>query len=115
MTPAAIEKYALSLPGAELSIKWGDHRTFVVGGKMFAMLSGPEGPKELSFKCSDLAFEMLIQEDGIMPAPYMQRMKWVRLEILQALSDAEIRARLKEAHALFAAKLPKKVRADLGV
>ena len=40
MTPAELEKAALALPGAELSIKWGDDRCYVVGGKMFAATDG---------------------------------------------------------------------------
>ncbi len=105
-----IETFALSLPGAQLSIKWGDHRAFVVGEKMFAILSGPEGPKILSFKCSDLAFELLIEREGLVPAPYMARAKWVRLEDPNAMDDEEIQARLSEAHRLIAAKLPKRLR-----
>lgn len=107
-----IEAFALALPGAQLSIKWGDHRAFVVGERMFAILSGPQGPKILSFKCSDLAFEVLIEREGLVPAPYMARAKWVRLEDPSAMDDEEIEARLTQAHALIAAKLPKRLRPE---
>jgi predicted DNA-binding protein (MmcQ/YjbR family) len=110
VTPADVEVIALALPGAELSIKWGDHRTFCVGGKMFAILSGPSGPLELSFKCSDMAFELLIERDGIIPAPYLQRAKWVRLETLDVMDADELTARIKEAHRIVAGKLPKTLR-----
>ena len=33
---------ALALPGAEFDVKWGDHRTYCVGGKMFAMAGALE-------------------------------------------------------------------------
>lgn len=105
-----IEAFALSLPGAQLSIKWGDHRAFVVGEKMFAILSGPDGPKCLSFKCSDVAFELLTAREGLIPAPYLARAKWVRLENPKAMDDDEIEARLREAHRLIATKLPKRLR-----
>lgn len=110
MNTARIEAFALSLPGAQLSIKWGDHRAFVVGEKMFAILSGPDGPNSLSFKCSDMAFELLIEREGLIPAPYMARAKWVRLEQPDAMDDEEIEARLAEAHRIIAAKLPKRLR-----
>ncbi|MBL8549276.1 MAG: MmcQ/YjbR family DNA-binding protein [Hyphomonadaceae bacterium] len=117
MTPAAFEKAALALPGAYLKEQWGDDRVFKIGkapGKMFAVLSGKSvSPRSASFKCSDLAFEMLIRKKGIVPAPYMARAKWVMLETLAALPDAEIEARLAEAHRLVAAKLPKKEREAL--
>ncbi len=110
MTPAGFEKAALALPGAGLSIKWGDHRTFVVGEKMFAMLSGPEGPKIMSFKCSDMSYALLIEREGIIPAPYMARAKWVQLTDARALTDADIRGYLAEAHRIIASKLPKRLR-----
>ncbi len=114
MTPNAIEKSALALNGATRQIQWGDHLVFKVGGKMFALLSGPDSrPRTLSFKCSDLAFEMLTERPGVIPAPYLARAKWVQIETLRALPDAELKARLAEAHRLVAAGLPKKTRAAL--
>jgi predicted DNA-binding protein (MmcQ/YjbR family) len=114
MTPGAFEKAALSLPGATTTVQWGADRVYKVGGKMFAV-RGDNGGKDppVSFKCSDLSFEMLIKKKGIVPAPYMARAKWVMLENLRALPDAEIRARLAEAHRLILEKLPKKVREAL--
>jgi len=111
MTPAAIEKHCLSLPGATVSVQWGDDRVFKVGGKMFAVL----GEGRISFKAGDIAFEMLIEQDGIIPAPYLARAKWVLLETLKALPAAELKARLADAHRQVVAKLPKKLRASLAI
>lgn len=117
MTPAAFEKAALALPGAFVSVQWGDDRVFKIGkppGKMFAVLAGQSvKPRSASFKCSDLSFELLVKKKGIVPAPYLARAKWVMLETLAALPDAEIKARLAEAHRLIAEKLPKKEREAL--
>lgn len=114
MTPAAFEKAALALPGAALSVQWGDNRVFKVGGKMFAVLAGPSvKPRSASFKCSDLSFEMLTKKKALSPAPYMARAKWVMLETLAALPDTEIKARLVEAHRLVLGKLPKKTQAEI--
>lgn len=108
MTPKQVESAALALPGATRDFPWGDgHPVYKVGGKMFAAMGG-KAPA-LSFKVSDLAFEMLTQRDGILPAPYLARAKWVQLTTLDAMDAAEIRARLAEAHRLVAAKLPKKL------
>ena len=109
MTPKQVEAAALALPGAALSIQWGDDRVYKVGGKMFAAMSGGRGPT-LSFKCTDLAFEMLSGREGIIPAPYLARAKWVQLTTLKALDDKELRERLAEAHRLVVEKLPKKLR-----
>lgn len=111
MTPGGFEKAALALPGATLSIQWGDDRVYKVGGKMFAV-RGDNGGRSpaVSFKCSDLSFEMLIHRKDIVPAPYLARAKWVMLKHLRALPDDEIRARLAEAHRIVMEKLPKKLR-----
>jgi predicted DNA-binding protein (MmcQ/YjbR family) len=111
LTPAAFEEAALALPGAAVTVQWGDDRVFKVGGKMFAVLAGESvKPRSASFKCSDLSFELLIKKKGVVPAPYMARAKWVMLENLRVLPDAEIRVRLAEAHRLIVEKLPKKLR-----
>ena len=109
MTPKQVEAAALALPGATLSIQWGDDRIYKVGGKMFAGMGGGKTPA-LSFKVTDLAFEMLTEREGIIPAPYMARAKWVQLTTLKAMDDKELRERLAEAHKIVAAKLPKKLR-----
>jgi predicted DNA-binding protein (MmcQ/YjbR family) len=109
VTPKQAEAAALALPGATLSIQWGDDRIYKVGGKMFAGMGGGRAPA-LSFKCTDLSFEMLIQRDGVIPAPYLARAKWVQLTRLSAMDGAELKARLAEAHRLVVEKLPKKLR-----
>lgn len=111
MTPAAFEKAALALPGATVSVQWGEDRVYKVGGKMFAVRGDNSGKNpSVSFKCSDVAFEMLSKRKGCSPAPYLARAKWVALDDLRALPDAEIKAYLKEAHRLIVEKLPKKLR-----
>ena len=76
---------------------------------MFAWMGAEKAPA-LSFKASELAFEMLTERDGIVPAPYLARAKWVQLETLKAMDADELRERLAEAHRLVVAKLPKKLR-----
>ncbi|HEX5264116.1 MAG TPA: MmcQ/YjbR family DNA-binding protein [Phenylobacterium sp.] len=113
MTPAALEKAALALPGAELSIKWGDDRCYVVGGKMFAATDGAS--TNLSMKMTDIAFEALTETGRGRPAPYMARAKWVMFDDVSKLDAAEVEGWLKTAHELVAGKLPKKQRVALGI
>jgi predicted DNA-binding protein (MmcQ/YjbR family) len=113
MTPAALEKAAMALPGAEFSIKCGADRVYSVGGKMFAATDMDGG--HFSLKVSDIAFEVLTETGRANPAPYAARFKWVMFEDLSALDDAEVKDLLKAAHALVAEKLPKKQRAALGL
>ena len=113
---AALRAYLAALPGATLSIQWGDDHVWKVGGKMFAVLRAPEAKQQsLSFKAGDDSFAILTALPGIVPAPYLARAKWVRLDRPSRLKPAELEAYLARAHALVAARLTKKARAALGV
>lgn len=112
MTPAALEKAALALPGAEISIKWGADKVYCIAGKMFAATDLDGG--HFSLKVSDIAFEVLTETGRARPAPYAARFKWVMFEDLSALDDAEVQDWLRTAHRVVAETLPKKQRAALG-
>lgn len=112
----AIRDYLASLPAATLSVQWGDDHVFKVGGKMFAVMRAPDSPEQIiSFKAGDDSFAILTEMEGIIPAPYLQRAKWVRLDRLSRLPAAELRAYLARAHAIVAAGLTRKLRAELGL
>jgi predicted DNA-binding protein (MmcQ/YjbR family) len=116
MRHGEIEKFCLALKGATLVVQWGEERVYKVGGKMFAMLSGKnDKPHHLFFKAGDTSFHILTQLKHIIPAPYLARAQWVYLERLDALQGKELKAYLGRAHALVAAKLPRKVRLELGL
>lgn len=70
MTPEAFDKACLGLPGATLSVQWGDDHVFKVGGKMFAVRgTGVTLGGGISFKASDVAFEVLTESGRAAPAP----------------------------------------------
>ena len=118
MKYADVVKHLLTLPGAELSIKWGDDHIYQVGGKMFAGL-GPKPKKGedhgISFKADDMGFDILTKKRGITPARYLARAKWVSLDTLNRLPDKQLTAYLTRAHAIVASGLSKKLRASLGI
>lgn len=100
-----------ALPGATYDVKWGKDECYSVGGKMFAVI-GPyqkNGPS-IGFKVDDFRFLELTDREGIIPAPYMARHKWVLVQDMKKLSDAELKELVVRSHALVAAKLPKKAR-----
>src|SRR4029453_7376858 len=101
-------KICLSFPAATEQIQWGSDLVFKVGGRMFAVAATEPGAHAVSFNCSDEGFAELLEQDGIVPAPYMARARWVALERLDTLSDREIQDRLGEAYQLVFAKLTKK-------
>ena len=79
---------------------------------MFAMVGGQGG---LSFKVSDIAYEVLTEDSRARPAPYLARAKWVHLDDIDAWPDDELAEHLAIAHGIIAAKLTKKARAGLGL
>lgn len=106
----SIRAYCLSLTQATEDIQWDNDLLFRIGGKIFAVASLETSPTRLSFKCAPEKFDELIEVEGIIPAPYMARNKWVLLERLDALSDAEIKSLVKNSYDMIFAKLPKKIR-----
>ncbi|HJV40901.1 MmcQ/YjbR family DNA-binding protein [Caulobacter sp.] len=116
MSPEAFDRACLALPGATLSIQWGDDHVFKVGGKMFAVRGeGVTLGGGVSFKASDVAFEVLTESGQARPAPYLARAKWVHFGDLSALDADEVADWVTTAHGLIAAKLTRKVRAELGL
>ncbi len=116
MTPETFHDAAMALAGATFDIKWGEDRIYSVGGKMFASAGSISNPApRYSFKASDMAFELLVEQGVATPAPYLARAKWVALTRSDALPDDELKSYLAQAHAIVAAGLTKKVRSGLGL
>ena len=113
MDREGVGKVCLALPAATLDHPFGDdHDAYRVGGKMFCMVGGRGG---VSFKVSDIAYEVLTETGRARPAPYMARARWVNLDSPSDWPDGDLTEHLKSAHALIAGKLTKKARRDLGL
>ena len=113
MDREGIRKACMALPGVTKDHPFGDdHDAYKVGGKMFAIVGGEGG---VSFKVSDIAFEVLTEEGRARPAPYLARAKWVNLPDPAAWADDELAEHFAIAHSIIAAKLTKKQRAELGL
>jgi predicted DNA-binding protein (MmcQ/YjbR family) len=117
VTPAAFETGCLDLPGASKVVQWGGASVYKIGPRMFAIagLSRGGGMASYVFRVSEMAYELLIEQGLAGPAPYLRGANWVRLASQDALSDDDLRAYLREAHALVAAKLTRAQRAALGL
>src|SRR5581483_4828502 len=76
----------LSLPGATENLQWEDELCFKVRGKIFAMVSLSSVPQRLVFKSDPEGFQELLEREGVSPAPYVGRYKWVMLESLEFLT-----------------------------
>ena len=113
MDRQGVGKVCLALPAATLDHPFGDdHDAYKVGGKMFCMVGGSGS---ISFKVSDIAYEVLTESGQARPAPYMARNKWVNLAQIDDWADDELAEHLAIAHGIVAGKLTKKARAVLGL
>ena len=109
-----VHAHCLSFPHVTEVVLWGNDLVFKIGGKMFAVIGlDPASDHCLSFKCTPEKFAELIEQDGIVPAPYVARYHWVALQRFNALSEKELEALLRDAYELVLAKLPKRARAEL--
>jgi predicted DNA-binding protein (MmcQ/YjbR family) len=103
----------MKLPHTTEEVLWGADLVFKIGGKMYAAAGLEPGPVWLSFKCTPENFAELTEREGIIPAPYAARHKWVALESEDALPAAEIKRLIGESYELVLGKLPKKTQAAL--
>ena len=117
MTRDQFDRFCKGLPAATHVVQWGNSSVWKVGGKIFAICShlSPGELQKISFKCSELSYTLLCEQPGIAPAPYLARAKWVQLQTKDAMSDADIKAYVEQAHKIIAAKLTKKQRTELGL
>ena len=107
---AKVKAYCLSLPGATHDVKWGQDHCYSVGGKMFAVV-GPDG--SMSFKVDDDRFLELTDREGMIPAPYMAKHKWVLVQDLKKADEAEVRELVRRSHELIFGKLSKKAQREI--
>ena len=104
MNVEIIQRFCLSFPQATENLQWGDDLCFKVGGKIFAVLNLNSVPPGLSFKCSPETFAELVEQEGIVPAPYVGRYKWVLVEELEVLPLSELRELLRASYEMVAVK-----------
>ncbi|HEV2350580.1 MAG TPA: MmcQ/YjbR family DNA-binding protein [Terriglobia bacterium] len=108
-----IRGFCLSLPHTTEKIQWQDDLVFKVGGKMFAVAMLEPATVWLSFKSTPEEFAELVEQPGIIPAPYLARAHWVALTAECSLPQVQTKRLLCQAHDLVFARLPRKTQAEL--
>ncbi len=104
-----IRKLCLSFPDVTEDMPWGDDLCFKVRGKIFTgmLLSDGRFPR-ITLKCAPEIFHELLEIEGISPAPYVGRYKWVMLANSNILNSSELESLIRQSYELVAAKVPKK-------
>jgi hypothetical protein len=71
MTYAEYNAFCRKLPATTHVVQWGGAHVWKVGGKVFAIGGWHDDHPAFTFKVNDIAWEMLKQQPGCRPAPYL--------------------------------------------
>lgn len=66
-----------------------------------------------SLKVSDEEFNEITARDGIIPAPYLARNKWIQVASVATFSQKEWEHYLRQSYELVKSKLPKKLQLEI--
>jgi predicted DNA-binding protein (MmcQ/YjbR family) len=116
MTYDEYNAFCATLPAATHVVQWRGAHVWKVGAKVFAFGGWTKSDAPfITFKCSSIAFEMLQQEPGLRPAPYLAPRggKWIQMHGEPGLSNEDMQLYLAASHKLVVQKLTKKLRAEL--
>lgn len=118
MTLDEYNSFCALLPHTTHVVQWGGSQVWKVGGKVFAIGGWNKGTTlAVTFKCSPMSFDLLKENPGIRPAPYLasRGMSWLQRFDATSMDDATLRDYLRESHRIVAQGLPRKVRNGLGL
>lgn len=110
--------YCASLPHTTHVNQWGGADVWKIGGKVFAIAWFADGHLPgITFKVSDMAYEILRDAPGLRPAPYLasRGMKWIQNYDAPGLDDAALRDALAESYRIVSLGLTKKLQKQLGL
>ena len=122
MTLDGYNAFCASLPAAHPVVQWGGAHVWKLGDKVFAIARTDDGVAgghgfAVTFKCSWASLEILKAQPGLRPAPYLasRGMSWIQRLTDESMPDDALQDYLRESHRLVAAKLTRRMRAELGL
>lgn len=117
MTYEQYNRFCQSLAATSYVVQWGGSHVWKVGGKVFAIGGWDSGSAAITFKVSKLSFEMLKEQPGLRPAPYLasRGMSWIQHYEKPGLTDKDLKAYLRESHRIVSLGLSKKKQRELGL
>jgi predicted DNA-binding protein (MmcQ/YjbR family) len=117
MTRGEVNAFCRALPATTHVVQWGGSHVWKVGGKVFAIASGRDDEPSVTFKVNDIAYEMLKDQPGLRPAPYLasRGMKWIQHFAKPGLPDAALGGYIRRSHSIVSQGLSKKRRIELGL
>lgn len=120
----AYTAFCKALPHTTNVIQWGGAHVWKIGGKVFAIGGWSKGEADagddslsVTFKVSPLAFDILKEQPGLRPAPYLasRGMKWIQRTSDKTMSEEDLKDYIAESYRLVGAGLSKKRQRELGL
>ncbi len=117
MTYDDFNAFCGDLPATSYVVQWGGSHVWKVGGKVFAVGGWADDREAYTFKVSDLSYEILKEQPGLRPAPYLasRGMKWIQDYAEPGLGDDDLKEYLRESHRIVSLGLTKKKQRELGL
>jgi predicted DNA-binding protein (MmcQ/YjbR family) len=104
-------RFCRSLPASTHVVQWGGSHVWKVGGKVFAIAGWSDGELGVTFKVSEMSFELLKSLPGLRPAPYLasRGMSWIQHHASPGLPDDGLKDYIRQSHWLVAEGLSRKL------
>lgn len=118
MTYDEFNAFCASLPATTHVVQWGGSDVWKVGGKVFAIGGwDKDGRAAFTFKVCPVEFELLRDQPGYRPAPYLaaRGFTWIQQYDDRAELGESLKEYLVESHRLVSLGLSKKKQRELGL
>ncbi|MCZ4351130.1 MmcQ/YjbR family DNA-binding protein [Roseovarius aestuarii] len=117
MTRDEFNIFCARMPQTSHVVQWGNADVWKIETKVFAICGWADGNDAFTFKVSDIAWEVLRDQPGIRPAPYLasRGMKWLQHFAHPGLPDADLRDHLMLSYLLVSDNISLKKRRALSL
>lgn len=117
MTHKEFNDFCRSLKATTYVCQWGGSHVWKIGGKVFAIGGSYDGSPAYTFKVSTMGYEVLRDQKGLRPAPYLasRGFSWIQHYAKPGLSDRQLKSHIKGSYFLVIKGLTKKLRAEFGL
>ena len=118
MTYDQFNHYCGSFKASTHVIQWGNAHVWKVAGKLFAVGGWNQSDNlAVTFKASELNFNILKYEPGYRPAPYLasRGIKWIQQYDCNTDKDDALKYYISESYRLVSLNLTKKLQKELGL
>ena len=98
-------------------VQWGGAEVWKVGGKLFVMAWDDPDFLQVTFKTTEIGYEVMRDMDGLRPAPYLasRGMKWIQHYEAPGLDDGALKDHIEASYHMAIKRLTNKARAELGL